>query len=48
MRSTQRFLVALSGEHLSLPQAEFKAALEAEGYRFNIIQSRGRLLILEV
>jgi tRNA (guanine10-N2)-dimethyltransferase len=48
MRSTQRFLAALSGEHLSLPQAEFKAALEAEGYRFNIVQNNGRLLILDV
>lgn len=42
-----RIFVLLSGENSTLPKAEVKAVLEAEGYAYRVIESQKRFLRLE-
>ena len=39
---------ALSGMHPTLPVAELRASLEAEGYSYNMGEQRGRVVLVEV
>ncbi len=48
MKHGRRFLAALSGEHPTLPAAEFKAAMEAEGFKFHPAYRNGRLVAVDV
>lgn len=42
------YLFQISGEHPTLPEAELKSVLDAEGLSYNIICSCGRLLVYDL
>jgi tRNA (guanine10-N2)-dimethyltransferase len=46
--STNRCLFLLSGEHESLPLAELRAVLEAEGRDYEVLERRDQLLLMKV